>query len=85
MTAVAAFALVGPAARDAAAQQTPGTVILPRLDGPVELDGHPNEPAWDPIDPLPLTLYLPTYQGTPTERSEIHDADGRADRSSDRR
>lgn len=44
---------------------------LPRLDGPVTLDGRSTEPAWQEIDPLPLTMYQPTYEGGVRERSEI--------------
>lgn len=46
-------------------------LVIPRLNGPVELDGPSDEPAWQGIDPLPLTVYEPTYGGTPTEDSEI--------------
>lgn len=44
---------------------------LPRLSGPIELDGYIDEPAWEAIDPLPLTTYQPTYRGPITERTEI--------------
>jgi hypothetical protein len=49
----------------------PGRVDLPRLSGPIELDGRPDEAAWQAVAPLPLTLYAPTFGGTPTQRSEI--------------
>ena len=45
-------------------------LVLPRLNGPVTLDGRSDEPAWHLIDPLPLIMYEPTYGGTPTERTE---------------
>ena len=48
-----------------------GIMDLPRLDGPVEFDGVPDEAAWQAIEPLPLSMYSPTYQGTPSERTEI--------------
>ncbi|MEZ4589063.1 MAG: hypothetical protein R2909_22040, partial [Gemmatimonadales bacterium] len=64
--ALVACSLGAPAAASA---QAP--LPLARLDGPVVLDGRPDEPAWQRIDPLPLTLYLPTFGGTPTQRTEI--------------
>lgn len=42
-----------------------------RIQGPVTLDGIPNEPAWQTLKPLPLTVLAPTYRGTPTNRTEI--------------
>jgi Domain of unknown function (DUF5916) len=44
---------------------------LTRLQGPIVLDGRPDEAAWQDVPPLPLTMYAPVYRGTPTQRSEI--------------
>ena len=44
---------------------------LERLGGPVVIDGTPDEPAWQRITPLPLTLHLPVFRGQPTQRTEI--------------
>ena len=44
---------------------------LTRLTGPIELDGKVNEPAWEAIPPLPLTLFTPTFGAPLTERTEI--------------
>jgi hypothetical protein len=44
---------------------------LSRLEGHVEIDGRPDEPAWQAVAPLPLTMYAPTHRGTPSERTEI--------------
>ena len=44
---------------------------LPRLTGPIELDGRLNEPAWDKVPTLPLVMYTPTFRAPLTERSEI--------------
>lgn len=44
---------------------------LTRLDGEITFDGRPDEPAWQQIAPLPLTMYLPVFGGAPTQRSEI--------------
>ena len=46
-------------------------VAMSRLTGPVELDGMPDEAAWAAVPALPLTMYFPTFGGTPGERSEI--------------
>lgn len=58
-------------AGDATAQGPRVPLELARLSGPVQLDGRPDEPAWAEIEPLPLTMYFPTFGGTPAERSEI--------------
>lgn len=52
-----------------AAAQKPMT--LPRLDGPITIDGRITEPAWQDVEPLPLTMYQPTYEGGVRERTEI--------------
>jgi len=45
--------------------------VIRRLDGPVQLDGISNEPAWQAIEPLPLVMQQPTYGVPPSERTEI--------------
>ncbi len=52
-----------------AQKETP--IPLQRLSGPIVLDGLSDEPAWAAVAPFPMTMFQPTYQGTPTERSEI--------------
>ncbi|MCH8960051.1 MAG: carbohydrate binding family 9 domain-containing protein [Bacteroidetes bacterium] len=47
------------------------TVVLPRLDAAIVLDGPSDEAAWDAIAPLPMTVFEPVYEGTATERTEI--------------
>jgi hypothetical protein len=44
---------------------------LTRLTSPVVIDGAPNDAAWRDIPTLPLTMYLPVFRGTPTQRTEI--------------
>jgi hypothetical protein len=44
---------------------------LQRISSPIILDGFPDEPAWDNITPLPLTMYQPIHRGEMTEHSEI--------------
>jgi len=46
-------------------------LMLPRLQSTIQFDGLSDEPAWEHIAPLPLTMYQPTFQGSPTERTEV--------------
>jgi hypothetical protein len=55
-----------------------GRMQLARIDAAIELDGFSREQAWQQIDPLPLTMHIPTFRAPLTERSEIriaHDDD----------
>jgi len=45
--------------------------VLPRIGGEVSLDGISDEPAWDHINPLPLTVYMPDFGSEPSEPTEI--------------
>lgn len=77
-----ALAAAGPLAEQALAQsarvpppapvrdgpEAGGVVDLPRLQGPIHLDGIPDEPAWAAIEPLTLTMYEPTYRGSSDRR-----------------
>jgi hypothetical protein len=56
-------------AASVAAQETP--LELTRLSGPVVLDGKLDEPAWERVPLLPLTMYTPVFRGQPTQRTEI--------------
>ncbi|MBW3553054.1 MAG: carbohydrate binding family 9 domain-containing protein [Gemmatimonadetes bacterium] len=44
---------------------------LPRIAGPITIDGRVDEPAWDALDPLPATMHQPTFEGEPSERTEF--------------
>ena len=44
---------------------------LSRLSGPIDLDGYPDEPAWEAIAPLEMRMYEPISDGAMTERTEI--------------
>jgi len=46
-------------------------VVVPRLTGPVELDGRVDEPAWDAIAPLPLVTHWPEFGAAPSEPTEL--------------
>ncbi|HEX6315038.1 MAG TPA: DUF5916 domain-containing protein [Gemmatimonadaceae bacterium] len=56
--------------RSLSAQEKP-PLELPRLSAPVVVDGNLNDPAWDAIAALPLTMYAPVFKGTPSQRSII--------------
>ncbi|HJR59969.1 MAG TPA: DUF5916 domain-containing protein [Vicinamibacterales bacterium] len=51
------------------AQERP--LELTRLTGPITMDGRLDEPAWQAIPALPLTMYTPVFSGVPTQRTEI--------------
>jgi uncharacterized protein DUF5916/cellulose/xylan binding protein with CBM9 domain len=56
----------------AAGQQGAGPdtpMPLPRLTGSVQVDGRSEDAAWQAVEPLPLTVYLPTYGSAPTEKT----------------
>ena len=42
---------------------------LPRLNGPIRVDGRSDDPAWQTVTPVPLTVYLPADRPEPTERT----------------
>jgi hypothetical protein len=44
---------------------------LPRIHGPVTLDGLSNEAAWKGIEPLPVVMFMPHFGAEPSERTEI--------------
>ncbi len=42
-----------------------------RISGEIVFDGRPIEPIWETIEPLPLTMYTPVFQGDLSEKTEI--------------
>ena len=54
-----------------AAAQGRGELELQRLQTPIELDGRVTDAEWGLVAPLPLTMFSPVFNGTPSERSEI--------------
>lgn len=46
-------------------------IDVQRLSGPIDFDGMSDEAAWQAIAPLSMTMYEPTFRGTPTYRTEI--------------
>jgi hypothetical protein len=55
--------------REGTAQGDP--IELTRLSSPVTVDGRLDDPEWQQVPALPLTMYLPVFRGTPTQRTEI--------------
>jgi hypothetical protein len=51
------------------AQDAP--LSIPRLTGPVEIDGRVDEAAWMAIPPLPAVSSSPAYNVPPSERTEF--------------
>jgi hypothetical protein len=45
-------------------------LAIPRLYGPLTLDGMSNEPAWQEARPFPLIMHMPKFGEPPSERSE---------------
>ncbi len=43
---------------------------LPRLEGEITVDGRSDDPAWQAVPPLPMSVYLPAYGAAPTERTD---------------
>jgi len=48
-----------------------GVLELPRLEGPIHLDGVSDEPAWNAVTPWLPRQYEPENGGAPTERTEF--------------
>ena len=57
--------------RGETAPEAQGIIDLPRLRGPVTLDGISDEAAWEGIEPIPLTMYQPTFRGPSDRRVEV--------------
>ena len=43
---------------------------FPASKGEIQVDGRSDDPAWQAVAPLPMTVYLPSYGAGPTERTE---------------
>jgi hypothetical protein len=51
--------------------QGSGRLVLPRLDGPIQLDGLSDELAWEAVEPWLPTQYEPDNGAPPTEHTEF--------------
>ncbi len=72
MSTAKAVALLLLGVTPAGAQQSPGAAAsrdvvwpLPRLQGEIRVDGQSDDPAWQTVAPLPMTVYLPAYGAAP--------------------
>ncbi len=70
LTVCLVFCLLRPTGARAQVQ-THQHPIVPRLTGPVTLDGPSDEPAWQAIEPLPLVTQSPYFGNPPSEATEV--------------
>ncbi len=66
-----AFMLLAPVWAGNATASSQNPLMLPRLHGEIHLDGFSDEPAWQAIEPLPMTMFQPVFGGEMTERTEV--------------
>ncbi len=45
-------------------------MTLPRIEGPITLEGRSTKSAWQDVDPLPMRMYQPEYGGEVQEPTE---------------
>ncbi len=45
---------------------------IPNVSGDIVFDGQLNEPFWEDLEPLDMTMYQPVYEGPVTEKNEIY-------------
>lgn len=50
---------------------TRDTLMIPRLEGSIELDGRIEEPPWSGARALTLVQHQPVFGATPTERTDV--------------
>lgn len=75
---VALLLSAGPATAQQQAASRDAVWPLPRIAGEIRVDGRSDEPAWQAVAPLPMTVYLPSYGAAPSERTTArigYDAD----------
>jgi hypothetical protein len=60
-----------PAAPPLLAARSPDPLVVPRLHGPITLDGRPDEVAWQAALRLPAVMQTPTFGATPSEATEF--------------
>ena len=53
--------------------QSSSSYIIPKLTGPVTLDGVVDEPAWEAIEPLPLVTHWPSFgEAVDTDNQQVN-------------
>lgn len=69
---VSAFSVADEAVQNTSDQnaQKPALVI-PRLNGPITLDGMSEEEAWKNVLPLPVVMQIPNFGNPPSEKTEV--------------
>ncbi len=68
------FALAFVLAGSATAQQSTGTlerIVIPLLEGEIDLDGRVDEPAWEAVPVFPATMHTPNFGLAPSEATEF--------------
>jgi hypothetical protein len=53
------------------AARSPDALVVPRLHGPITLDGRPDEAAWEAALRLPAVMQTPTLGAAPSEATEF--------------
>ncbi len=51
--------------------QRSAPLVVPRLSGPITLDGSSDEPAWSNVTPFVLFQHSPNFGSPPTEKTEV--------------
>lgn len=52
-------------------EAVPTPLPIQRIDAAIELDGVVDEAVWDEIEPLPMTMFAPSFGAPITERTEV--------------
>ncbi|MDH5386464.1 MAG: hypothetical protein OEY18_17320, partial [Candidatus Aminicenantes bacterium] len=50
---------------------SPGRLVIRRVDSPIKLDGLIDEPAWENLEPLPHVEHAPNFGEEPSERTVV--------------
>jgi hypothetical protein len=53
------------------AARSPDPLVIPRLQGPITMDGRPEEAAWQVALRLPAVMQMPTLGAAPSEATEF--------------
>lgn len=78
--AVAAILMAAAAVAESASPPQRGAdrMVVTRISQPITLDGLSNEPAWQQVPPLQMTMFLPVWGDAPSQRTVLlvaHDDD----------
>ncbi len=61
------FCLIIPVRGDSSGDR----ISLHRITQPIILDGLSDEPAWEGVQPLPMTMHSPTFGGQASEKTDV--------------